>query len=333
MKTFITMVLFRPQSEDLAPTLRSLAAVQSEFEQLNLLISGNAQEAALVGQLLREVGLDSVARIEHRYDNLGFADGHNSLLEAAWQDGADACLVLNPDMRLDPGAISELLTIAEKSGTLGLYGPSLARVDVESASVTQVADSMGVTWTPDGRHFDRGQGDPFVVVPGRIDDVEGLTGACLLVTREAYARIKETTGWFFDSVFLAYREDAELGIRARIAGVPSKLVHVAGFGHVRTVRGYSRGRALPDLLGVRNRFILRDRLGAARPSRFPIALIRDAIVAVAARTIERSSLEGLESAQRIHRFTKLTSSVRASPHRTDAHLRADPSPGAGKDRT
>lgn len=299
----ISIVVFRPDFEELRQTFRAIAAVRAEFGRLRLLVSGDAAVHARTRDLLSDVGIDAV--VTERFDNLGFSTGHNLLLEESFRSDADACLVLNPDARLEPGALTALIAAVTSDGGEALYGPALRRAD------TDQVDSLGIEWTRDARHFDRGMGDPFVISPGRVEDVEGLTGACLLVPRIAYDRIVNRSGWFFDDAFLAYREDAELGVRAQAVGVPSRLVHVDGFSHVRAVRGYQRGRELPDLLGVRNRLLLKDRLGALRPGSRVISMVRDLAVAGAVHTVERRSKAGWDSARSIRRFVRSTSVVRA----------------------
>lgn len=321
----ITLVLYRPDIDELGRTIASLAQISSEFDVLHVLLSGSNADRESVGRLLEAAGLAARTRLTHRFDNLGFSTGHNVLLADAFSEGAGAALVLNPDMRVAVGSVVELARIAAESVDDALYGPSLARVSNADESVGNAAetDSMGVGWSGDGRHFDIRQGEPFSIEPGRVQTVDGLTGACLFVPRGAYEAIVDESGWFFDDVFLAYREDAELGLRAKALGVESRLVHVEGFAHVRSVRGYARGRALPDLLGVRNRYLLKYRLGNLRPSSKGFAELRDLMVAGATSTIERSSLPGLSSAKSIRRFVSNTSTVRRSLVRRPDSPRAE----------
>lgn len=314
MRVDITMVLFRPDMAELSRTFESLRLTKPEFRLLHVLLSGSNEARSAVTALLADAGLEDRTRVTHRYDNLGFSSGHNRLLRNAFDDGADAALVLNPDMRIARGALAQFVDDVVQEGSASLFGPSLARVDADASPAPSPArietDSMGVGWSGDGRHFDIGQGEPFRIEPDRVASVPGLTGACLLVPRGAFERIVATTGWFFDDLFLAYREDAELGVRAAAVGVESKLIHVDGFAHVRSVRGYARGRALPDLLGVRNRYLLKYRLGQLRPSSLLGATVRDVLVAGATTTIERGSLAGLRSAFALRRFARGTSTLR-----------------------
>lgn len=305
----ISLVVFRPSLADLQRTLHSLAAVRNEFGKLWILISGRSALRDSVLAMIDDVGLGQSVNVEHRFDNLGFASGHNRLLKRAFSAGAARVLVLNPDVLLDPGAISALSAVVEGQAENCLYGPALARIDDDSSSVALV-DSLGIAWSRSGRHFDIDQGRPLPRLDGSVSDVCGVTGACMLVSGRGFDAIVSATGYFFDDTFLAYREDAELCVRASKVGVGSRSVMLPGFGHVRSVRGFQRGKAIPDLLGVRNRFLMKWRLGRHRPGNVVLACFRDVLVIVAVLLGERSSMPGLKESFAIRRYSVATSMVR-----------------------
>jgi GT2 family glycosyltransferase len=293
----ILVVLFRVRWEEFATVLERLGRRSTEFRTLRVLLSGSSEDRDELEGLLESNGLAARARVSHRFDNLGFAGGHNRLLAEAFADGAGWCLVLNPDVLVAEGAITALLDSAIGVGEVALFGPSLSAEREHS----KVVDSLGIAWTAEGRHADRGQGDAWAISPGRVTRQAGLTGACLLVSAAAFRRLAARSGHFFDDYFLAYREDAELGIRAAVLGVPSMLVEIDGFSHPRAVAGSRRGHGLADLLGVRNRFLLRWKLGGLRPGVRGLPTVRDVVVAIATLSIERGSLPGLTEAFRIRR--------------------------------
>ncbi|QWT24881.1 hypothetical protein KPL76_05850 [Subtercola sp. PAMC28395] len=307
MTTDISMVLFRPGREDIVGTFRALGGVRSEFATLRLLVSGNEEQRQTVENLVRESDLTDRVHLTHRFDNLGFASGHNLLLRNAFSAGAKSVLVLNPDTTIKRGAITRLLSYVREDARCALYGPTLERIDPDSIPRSEkITDTLGVMWTKTGRHLDIGQGEAWNITEGRIVERSGVSGACLLVTPCAYDEIVSRTGWFFDDLFLAYREDAELGIRAGLAGITSRVVAMEGFGHVRSVRGATRGKEIPDLLGVRNRFLILFRLRTDRPGNLPLSILRDATVILAAALVERSSWSGVKSAFAIRRFATNT---------------------------
>jgi GT2 family glycosyltransferase len=296
-KPDVLIVLFRVRWSEFAAVLARLDRCSEEFGTLRLLLSGGEKERI---RLELEVARNCpTARVDicRRFDNLGFASGHNFLLARAFLAGAFSCLVLNPDVLVEEGAIAQLMAEATSAGGGSLVGPSLSAVEEGE----KVVDSLGIVWSAQARHHDRCQGMAWSISPGDRSQQAGVTGACLLVDARVFRHLVSFSGHFFDDYFLAYREDAELGVRAAALGISSVLVEMEGFSHRRAVSGSTRGHGLADLLGVRNRYLLRWKLGRLRPGAFGLPTLRDLIVAVATFSVERSSLPGLKDAFRIRR--------------------------------
>lgn len=308
-----SLVVYGAPADSLLRLFRDLSSQRDAFDKLHILVSGSNDDYGRVTEMLNDTELVDQSEVVHRYDNLGFASGHNMLLRQAFDQEAHMVLLLNPDLTLTAGSLARFSNVVSEDNARALYGPSLERADVLDgvartgvgrANVVRTADSLGIDWSLDGRHFDVAQGEPWDVSEGVLREVRGLTGASLLVKRDVFDEIVATSGWFWDDVFLAYREDAELAVRSGAMGIGSRLVELDGFGHIRSVRGYVRGRELPDLLGVRNRFILRGRLGRLRPGNRFLAGLRDCVVVIGVLTMERRSVPGLKSAFAIRRFVK-----------------------------
>lgn len=301
MRPDVSIVLYRPSTEEVYAIASLWTSLRDEIRTVRLLISA-AQWETLPESLLLRMS-DPLFDVIERSDNIGFASGHNLLLKRAFAHGADSVIVANPDIQIEPDAITSLSVRAAQSGRNALYAPLLERLG-EDFTRTGLTDSEGIRWDAWGRHFDRRQGDSLPKRDGEIALSDGVTGACMLVFKVAYDQITRSSGYFFDDTFLAYREDAELGIRASNVGIQSRIVYVGGFGHVRTVRGAARGNTLPDLLGVKNRFLVKYALGRARPGRGIFPEVRDVVVIVGTIFLERSSLPGLQAARRIRRFVR-----------------------------
>lgn len=297
----VTVVLFRPNSHDFSRTVESLLVNAKDVTSVHILVSGTRKEFSEIRSLTEELGQATQLFLYHRFDNLGFASGHNFLLDEAFNIGADVVLVLNPDIVLEPGSLMRLVAATKQQQQTILLGPTLSRA-TDTGVPTETYDSAGIAWTISGRHYDKSQGAEWTIQSGQNDVVSGVTGACLLVGKHSFRKIHNDSGHFFDDLFLAYREDAELGVRAKALGIPSAVVHMEGFSHVRSVRGYERGNRLADLLGVRNRFLLRWSLGRLRPGNPIVAAGRDALVVFASLLVERSSLPGLRGAFAIRRY-------------------------------
>lgn len=303
----VTIVLYRPDLDLLNRTLAGLRHNAGATRRIGVLCSAPADVTARVRAAVELAGLDELTTVIGRSDNLGFAGGHNLLLAEAFADeGVRHVLVLNPDVEMAPGALARLEATASSTaaGSPCLVGPALVLRRRTDPQVAPAVDSLGIRWDRWGRHVDMQQGEPVPPLDGSLVRVQGLTGACLLVSREAYERLLSTTGEFFDAAFLAYREDAELGRRAASSQITLLCCHEPGFTHWRGTLGSKRGNALVDLLGVRNRFLLRSKLGPSRPGWPVLPSLRDAAVVLACLSVERSSRPGVVEAWRIRRWMR-----------------------------
>jgi GT2 family glycosyltransferase len=254
--------------------------------------------------LLTAICPDISSTVRSSTVNLGFAAGHNLGLDALAGSGADGFLVLNPDVVLARDCVRLLATSMAPADAL--RGPLLLRARPDTLAADGTIDSAGIRWTWDGRHLDDRQGELTGTIPEQPYQVAGISGACLFVTRSALDFLRASTGEFFDAEFLAYREDAELGLRASRLGLPSYVVPEARALHVRSLRGTSRVGVSTHVLrlGVRNRFLIAFKHGAARPGAWFGAPLRDVLVVVAVLLKERSSLQGLVDAWRLRRVMR-----------------------------
>jgi GT2 family glycosyltransferase len=295
MRIAATVLLYRPDLAELGRPLEHLRA----WSHGPVLVHVNADPD---GRLTREVqALLPGASVSGSRENLGFSGGQNRLVERAFAVGADGVVVHNPDLVLEEGAVPALAAAARALGTPALLGPLLELADPLTYVGEGTVDSCGIRWTWSGRHLDDRQGSP---LPGSGSAaflrVAGISGACLLVTRAAFEALVSRTGELFDTDFLAFREDAELGFRAALVGVPSYVVPAARGRHARANRGTTRGRdSAIDRLGVRNRFLIAFKYGRRRPGGLIGPLGRDLVVVLGVLMRERSSLPGLAEAWRL----------------------------------
>ena len=247
------------------------------YEKLQVAVTDNASEQSpLPG--IRDLFGDRVETFRNEV-NLGFCGAHNQAARR-FLDGAWAYfLLVNPDVRLEPGAVTAMVTELERYPESGLACPRLYRCDEElNPCLPPIIDAAGMYMTLSLRHLDRGSGQ------GQEDFdrncfVFGGSGACLLIRRscledlllDAGEREREAAlvcpalaaggvkrALLFDEAFFAYREDADLAWRSQLMGW--KCIYVA------SAIGYHRRVVLPDRRsrlpaeinchGVRNRFLL-----------------------------------------------------------------------------
>ena len=133
--------------------------------------------------------------------NVGFAAGHNRLMEAAFAAGAEIYVAANPDGMLHPDALVALLQMSQASDDRAL---------IEAAQFPEEHPKIY---------------DPVTF------DTPWASGACLAIPRA----VAEATGGF-DETFFMYCEDVDLSWRARAAGFAVKICPRALFLHPVTNR-------------------------------------------------------------------------------------------------
>jgi len=142
----------------------------------------------------------SVTRLESA-GNVGFGAGHNRLMQAAFEQGADLYIAANPDGAFHPGAIAALVQMMQAQDGRAL-------IEAGQFPAEHPKDY-----------------NPFTL------ETAWASGACLAIPR----RIFETIGGFDESFFM-YCEDVDLSWRARAAGFPVRICPRAQFLHAVTNR-------------------------------------------------------------------------------------------------
>jgi GT2 family glycosyltransferase len=157
------------------------------------------EDRAAITQLAREAGWHLVAAEA----NLGFGAGVNLGAHAAWERGADAIVVVNPDLEIARRDVEALVSaVAEDPQTLvaptvvdraGRPWGRLGRVDMRRTCVTLTDAGEGPLW---------------------------VSGACLAIHR----RLWDAVGGM-DPDYFMYWEDVDFSVRAQEAGAAVRLLH------------------------------------------------------------------------------------------------------------
>ncbi|HQH27955.1 MAG TPA: glycosyltransferase family 2 protein, partial [Oligoflexia bacterium] len=239
--------------------------------------------------------------------NLGFCAAHNHGINTALSGGARYVLLLNPDCRLAPDALAQLVSTLENDPRSGAACPKLLRANAGLEPVVpHVFDSSGMYITPQIRHFDRASQQLDYGQHDCEEYVFGASGAAILLKShfiEDAALPPLSVGMparLFDEAFFAYREDADLAWRALRLGWKCRYVPQAAAFHERVVLPENR-KALPAELNaysVRNRFLLQFNNFSFWTNLhcLPLMILRNILVILGALFVERSSLPGLRGA-------------------------------------
>lgn len=316
---FVHIVTFN-SSRVIQTCLKSVLAQQG-LEQLIVGVTDNASTDACLELIRHNFGAQ--VRVRANQENLGFCGAHNQgALDFLNSDCSYFC-VLNPDVRLEPTCLAELIGGLAEDVKVGLATPLLLRADANLDPLQPfVVDAAGMELTPALRHFDRGAGAMWSEEFERARKVFGGTGACLLLSRDCvndlilpspdydepvfsvYPQLRAgaaNRAALFDEAFFAYREDADLCWRAGILGWECLYVPSARAYHQRVVTP-ERRQSLPAILnayGVRNRFLLQlNNFSFAMGWRATILglIVRNLVVALAVILYEWSSLPALKEA-------------------------------------
>lgn len=223
-------------------------------------------------------------------ENRGYAGGINAGVAAAGPHSA--ILIVNPDVRLGPHCIPELLEGLRKAGT-GIAVPRLLDAKGELIMSMRreptILRALGET-VLGGRRAGRHQLLGEAVTSLSDYDNECLTdwaeGSTQLVSKECW----DTCGAWDESFFL-YSEETEFGLRARDAGYATRYVPTAAAVHLEG--GYGRP-GLWRLLILNRIRLYQRRHGRIRGVTFAVAVLgREASRALAGNPRSRAVLRSL----------------------------------------
>jgi len=146
--------------------------------------------------------------------NLGFSEGNNAGIREALASNADYVVLLNPDTKVRPEWLSELMAVAETSQNLGVLGA--VQLEYDSLEFN--------SWTRNAA----GEFLEELKVPESARDwipMEWVEGSCFAVRRKVF----EVAG-LLDPIYFAFYEEIDFCRRAaclgyKVALVPRSRVH------------------------------------------------------------------------------------------------------------
>lgn len=215
--------------DDLTACIDTLAPA-SHASLAEIIVVDHASDA---GRLAAFRARHPHVRVIARDDNRGFGAGIN---EAARQASGELLLILNPDARVQPGAIDALASYLGAHADVVVAGPRVVHPDMRlqptgrrfPSALTGLFGRTSVLtrWWP-GNPISR-RDLPSHDIRDAPLEVDWITGTCLMVRADAFRGVGG-----FDERFFLYWEDADLCQRLRRRGgrvvyVPSALViHLA----------------------------------------------------------------------------------------------------------
>lgn len=228
--------------------------------------------------------------------NLGYAGGNNIGISYALEHGADYVFVLNNDTTVPPDLLDKLVATAESDPQVGIVGPAIREGDGRTAyygkiswlkselkHIYQQRSRLLTLESNSGRgpaqnfakqNFNSG-GTDGTGSPGLDERVgsrrsfelfnkEYVIGAGMLIKKEVLEKIEG-----FDEVYFLYFEDADLCLRAQMAGYRLKIAPETAISHQVSTSTSSLGKPLILRYHMRNALIFNS-LNAPWPIRFSL---------------------------------------------------------------
>ncbi len=190
---------------DTATCLASLRA--SEYRPARILVFDNGSTDGSADRL--EAEFPEIVLVRGG-ENFGFAEGNDRAARSLLAAGMDYVWVLNNDTRVEPGCLGALVAALEADPALGAASAKIWFMDARKPLCYAGARCRPWTFAVEWRGLwesDVGQYD-------RPEDVQILTGCCMLIRAETIRRIG-----LFNREYFAYSEDLDWSLRAREAGI------------------------------------------------------------------------------------------------------------------
>lgn len=226
------------------------------FRDFSLLVIDNESQDGTVDFIKRNY---PQVQVVVNKENLGFAQAHNQAIELTegrlgqagrlrqlpqptLEAGSKYILVLNQDVILNPDFLKVAIKFMETGPRTAASGGKLLRWDFEglkNLTKSDIIDSVGLKIFKSHRVVDRGSGEKDKGQYEEIKEVFGISGAVLLLRREALEDIK-LNGEYFDPDFFSYKEDVDLACRLRLQGWEAWYLPQAVAYHHRSASAESR---------------------------------------------------------------------------------------------
>jgi len=196
--------------EDTIECLESLRKIT--YPNYEIIIVDNASAGKDVVVLKEMYG--EYAHIITNDKNYGYPEGNNVGMRHALNKGTDYVLVLNNDVIVDPGFLSEMIRLTEADISIGFAGPKIyyyyhpSRIQSTGGKINWWLGETVVY----GDVEDKGQYD-------NIAERDFIFGTCMLIKKEVIENISYMDPYYFFGV-----EEFDYCTRARRAGY--KIVYV-----------------------------------------------------------------------------------------------------------
>jgi GT2 family glycosyltransferase len=134
--------------------------------------------------------------------NLGFSEGNNIGIEHALSAGADYVVLLNPDTKVPPNWLAQLIEIGESEPAIGILGPTQYCYESNEPNAWTKAVTARYSLLT----------GPTNTLPAWLK-VEWVEGSCFVVKREVFQQVG-----YLDPIYFSFYEEIDFCRRAACAG-------------------------------------------------------------------------------------------------------------------
>lgn len=183
-------------------------------------------------------GRDARLKLIFEWSNVGFCCANNVGYRALGESCGEFVLFLNPDAFVTPDLLRQLIERMRRPdwADVAACAPRLMGFSMKEGAPTGRIDSAGIGMTFYGKFFDRGQGSVDIAPYSTSAEVQAICGAFMLCRRSALDAVS-VDGEVFDERLYMYKEDIDLSLRLRRAGMRLMYCHDLVAYHCRGWRG------------------------------------------------------------------------------------------------
>lgn len=210
------IILNWDNADDTLACLRSVAAL--DYSPIYTVIVDNGSTNDSISRIRAEHPQITLIEIG---ENLGYAGGNNVGIYHALQQGVDYIWLLNDDIIVDPGSLTELAKVAEAYPDTGFVGPKVYIQNDPQRILT-----AGILLDEQFHSHHRGIGELDEGQYDKITEVDGLSGCSLLVSRKVIEEVGP-----LDENFFAYHEEIDWCYSAKKAAYKLLFVPQAKVWH------------------------------------------------------------------------------------------------------
>lgn len=232
--------------EDTIDCIESLKKIT--YSNYEIIVVDNASEGNDV-EILKQKYKKEISIIENN-DNKGFAIANNIGIKKALRKGTDYLLLLNNDTIVDSLFLDELIKISENNKQIGIIGPKIYYMNPPNKiwSIGGKINWYFGHWQIGGDKDDNGEYED-------IEDVDFITGACMLIKKDTIKKI----GLLPTDYFLQW-EDIDYCTKAKNIGLKCICLPKSKIWHKVSASFKRNNISYPQVeLGFKNRIIFRKK--------------------------------------------------------------------------